>query len=548
VAEQDTPEKLDPRRATAKPEKAPAAHGIAKGEQVGAYTLLDLIGAGGMGEVWLARHELLGRLAAVKLIRPEVSLGASGAEEARKRFERETRATSGLRSPHTIAIYDFGMTEQRTFYYAMELLEGVSLDVLVERFGAVPPERTIHLLRGACESLAEAHERGLIHRDVKPGNIFTCAMGLTHDFVKVLDFGLVKQVAAATATSLTAEGAILGSPAFLPPEAATGNLTERADVYALGCVAYWLLTANYVFKGATALEMMIGHVHVQPVPPSERTHEAIPDDLEKLVLDCLEKDASQRPSMREVGDRLASCAALHPWSSSDADAWWKAHREELAKLNGVIAEARRENWRLGQAGLPVGGAWSDGERAEQVKKGIERLQAHFERSHFDVAELDRRIERLKRADSAGALRSILADLPALDIAPPANPGTRALIKAPSAAIVPGDQPLVTVMSSLTRRLDLEPGTLTKAVCVMGTSLLDFRGRVGGPGIVEVRCIAVMGSIDIIVPPDIQVEIVSGGFLGAFEHAGPVLPASPDKPTLRVTGVAVMGSVLVRSQD
>ncbi len=170
------------------------------------------------------------------------------------------------------------------------------------------------------------------------------------------------------------------------------------------------------------------------------------------------------------------------------------------------------------------------------------------KSHFDVAELDRRIERLKRADSAGALRSILADLPALDIAPPANPGTRALIKAPSAAIVPGDQPLVTVMSSLTRRLDLEPGTLTKAVCVMGTSLLDFRGRVGGPGIVEVRCIAVMGSIDIIVPPDIQVEIVSGGFLGAFEHAGPVLPASPDKPTLRVTGVAVMGSVLVRSQD
>ena len=230
-------------------------------------------------------------------------------KKRRKRFEREARATSGLRSPHTIAIYDFGFTDRRTFYYAMELLEGFSLDVLVEKFGELPPPRAIHLLRGACESLTEAHERGLIHRDIKPANIFTCAMGMARDFVKVLDFGLVKQVMTDGSTSLTAEGAIPGSPAFLPPEAAKGDMTAKADVYALGCVAYWLLTANYVFNGVTALEMMVGHVHMQPKPLSERTHQKIPEDLEKLVLDCLKKEPTERPTMKEVGDRLAACAA-----------------------------------------------------------------------------------------------------------------------------------------------------------------------------------------------------------------------------------------------
>ena len=147
-----------------------------------------------MGEVWLARHALLGRLAAIKLIPPDTHASPEDVARAKRRFEREARATSALRSPHTIAIYDFGFTEQRTFYYAMELLEGVSVEVLVTRFGVVPAARAIHLLMGVCESLLEAHEPGLIHRDIKPGNVFTCAMGLYYDFVKVLDFGLVKQL------------------------------------------------------------------------------------------------------------------------------------------------------------------------------------------------------------------------------------------------------------------------------------------------------------------------------------------------------------------
>jgi serine/threonine protein kinase len=513
----------------------PGPYAGARGQKVGAYTLIELIGGGGMGEVWLARHELLGRLAAVKLIRPEGALAYSGAEEARKRFEREARATSALRSPHTIAIYDFGFTDRRTFYYAMELLEGFSLDVLVEKFGEVPPPRAIHLLRGACESLTEAHERGLIHRDIKPANIFTCAMGLTHDFVKVLDFGLVKQVVTDGATSLTAEGAIPGSPAFLPPEAATGDMTAKADVYALGCVAYWLLTANYVFNGVTALEMMVGHVHVQPTRPSERTHQTIPEDLEKLVLDCLNKKPTERPTMKQVGERLASCAANTPWTASDAEAWWAAHRGHLdSKHRGDEPVAK----------------WTDAERAARVKESIDRLQQHFDKSHIDVAELDRRIALVKQASDAASIAAHLSDLPRLEPVTqgpfPLPTADRTLVKAASNDLVMPYQPVVSVMSSFVRRFDLMPGTLVKAVSVMGSAVLDFRGAVGGPGIVEARCVSVMGSIEIIVPPDIHVEIASSGFWGSVEQVHTDAPASPDRPTLRITGVVVMGSIEVKT--
>ncbi len=510
-------------------------HTGAPGQKVGAYTLLELIGGGGMGEVWLARHELLGRLAAVKLIRPEGALAVSGAEEARKRFEREARATSALRSSHTIAIYDFGLTDRRTFYYAMELLEGFSLDVLVEKFGEVGPPRAIHLLRGACESLTEAHERGLVHRDIKPANIFTCAMGMARDFVKVLDFGLVKQILTDGLSTLTAEGSIPGSPAFLPPEAAKGQMTAKADVYALGCVAYWLLTANYVFTGVTALEMMVGHVHMQPKPPSERTHQTIPEDLEMLVLGCLKKDATERPTMKEVGEKLASLALKYPWSTADAEAWWTAHQKELDSRHRVEA--------------PVPG-WSDDERVAQVKDKVDRLQQHFDKSHIDVGELDRRIALVKQARDAASMSALLSDLPKLEPATeaplPIPAAGQGMVKAASTELVMAGQPVVSVMSMFVRRFDLMPGTLIKAVSVMGATVLDFRGAVGGPGIVEVRCISVMGSIEVIVPPDIHVEIVSTGFWGSVEQIHTDAPPSPDKPTLRITGVVVMGSIEVKT--
>jgi serine/threonine protein kinase len=500
---------------------------------VGAYSLIELIGGGGMGEVWLARHELLGRLAAVKLIRPEGWLAVSGGDEARKRFEREARATSALRSPHTIAIYDFGSTDRRTFYYAMELLEGFSLDVLVEKFGEVSPARAIHLLRGACESLTEAHERGLIHRDIKPANIFTCSMGMTRDFTKVLDFGLVKQIISDGTTSLTAEGSIPGSPAFLPPEAAKGDMTAKADVYALGCVAYWLVTANFVFNGKTALEMMVGHVHTEPTPPSERTHQEIPQDFERLVLDCLKKEPAERPTMKEVSDRLASCAAAAPWSTAEAEAWWTAHHGDMEVRHHADAKAP---------------AWSDAERAEQVKNGVDQLQRHFEKSHIDIGELDRRLALVKQAKNGAELLAVLSGLPRLDEPVPAEvlpKSSPVVVTAPSSDMVLIDQPVVSVMSSFVRRFDLKPGTMVKAVAVMGSTVLDFRGAVGGPGVVEARCVAVMGSIEVIVPPEIHVEIISTGFWGSVHQVHADSPPSPDKPTLRITAVAVMGSIEVK---
>ncbi|HKQ71119.1 MAG TPA: protein kinase [Polyangiaceae bacterium] len=501
-----------------------------KGMSVGAYRLVDLVGAGGMGEVWLARHELLGRLAAVKLIRPDAALLFPSEGETLKRFEREARATSALRSPHTIAIYDFGTVGERGFYYAMELLLGLSLDVLVERFGEVSPARAIHLLRGACESLSEAHQRGLIHRDIKPANIFTCSMGLARDFVKVLDFGLVKHVVSDGSTSLTIEGAIPGSPAFLPPEAAKGDLTPHADVYALGCVAYWLLTANFVFRGATALEMMVGHVHVVPAPPSERTHQAIPAALERLVLDCLKKVPAERPDMKELGERLSACAAESPWTAADAEVWWSAHGEEFTTLSH-------------EADAEV--AWREGDRVRDVRAGVERLQQHFEKSHLDVGELERRIERVKAAERPFAIDAVFADLPAVASVAPA-PAPDPLARVAPAPLARSHEPVINVMGAVERTFDLIPGSVVKAACVMGTLRLDFRGELGGPGVVVLRCVSVMGNIDIVVPRGVRVEIVSGGFMGSFEQRGRPSHNDPEKPVLRVIGVAVLGNVSIQA--
>ena len=235
----------------------------------GSYELLEPLGQGGMGEVWRARHVQLERPAAVKRIRAE--LLASGGEDATtvlRRFRREVQATSALRSPHTVAVYDYGAADDGAFYYAMELLEGLDLRTLVERHGPLPPERAVHFLLQACDSLAEAHAAGLTHRDVKPANLFVCKLGLVHDFVKVLDFGLVKPAPGSglAETQLTVGAAAMGSPAFMPPEVAEGAATvdARSDVYSLGCVAYWLLTGRLVFEADTAMRMLVDHVGREP--------------------------------------------------------------------------------------------------------------------------------------------------------------------------------------------------------------------------------------------------------------------------------------------
>ncbi len=304
-------------------------------QRLGSYQLVELLGQGGMGEVWRAKHQLLARDAAVKLVKGDV-LGVGEAEAAlvMRRFEREARATAALSSPHTIKVFDFGLTDDGAFYYVMELLAGRDLESLVREFGPVPADRAVFLLRQVSHSLADAHARGLVHRDIKPANIYVCRMGLEYDFVKVLDFGLVKvrHRSGATQTLATIEHGTTGTPAYMAPEIILGenDVDRRADVYALGCVAYFLLTGQLVFEADTPMKMMLQHVQAIPLPPSQRTELPIPRALDDLVLSCLEKDPGKRPQDAGALFRLATeCLTCSAWNHDTARTWWEAHLPEL---------------------------------------------------------------------------------------------------------------------------------------------------------------------------------------------------------------------------
>jgi serine/threonine-protein kinase len=292
-----------------------------------------------MGEVWRAEHRLLARSAAVKLVRPEV-LGAATEADTRlilRRFEREARATAALSSPHTIQIYDFGMTNDGNFYYVMELLSGRDLESLVREFGPLPADRAMFLLRQICHSLADAHARGLVHRDIKPANIYTCRMGLEYDFIKVLDFGLVKiksRELGQRTTVMTIEQRTTGTPAYMAPEIILGDVEvdRRADVYALGCVMYYLLTGQLVFEADTPMKMLMQHLQATPVPPSERTELAIPKEVDELVLACLQKDPDLRPQHAQDLFRIAcSCGSCDGWTREASRRWWEQHLADLTK-------------------------------------------------------------------------------------------------------------------------------------------------------------------------------------------------------------------------
>jgi serine/threonine protein kinase len=297
-----------------------------------------------MGEVWRARHRLLARPAAIKLMRAEVVGGSSPERqtELHARFEREAQTTASLRSPHTIELYDFGVAGDGAFYYVMELLDGFTLDSLVERFGPVSPERAVHLLMQVCHSLGEAHASGLVHRDIKPANIFVCRNGREVDFVKVLDFGLVKARYdnPALDISLTGVQAAGGTPAFMAPEQVLGgrSLDGRADIYALGCVAYWLLTGELVFTGRTAMETMMQHAHDAPVSASERTEIAIPEVLDRIILDCLAKAPEDRPATADVlAARLAAITTRSQWTPEHAREWWNVHHPVASQVEPLVA-------------------------------------------------------------------------------------------------------------------------------------------------------------------------------------------------------------------
>jgi serine/threonine protein kinase len=309
---------------------------LRQAQEMGSYQLVELLGRGGMGEVWRARHRLLARDAAIKLVRPEL-LGASGDAETRamlRRFEREAQATAALSSPHTIRIFDFGVTEDRTFYYVMELLAGRDLETLVREFGPVPADRTLFLLEQVCHSLADAHARGLIHRDITPANIYVCRMGLEYDFIKVLDFGLVtfNDRSSMRTTLMTGTTTTTGTPAFMAPEIILneGGVDRRADVYAIGCVAYYLLTGQLVFEADTPMRMLLQHVQATPIPPSQRSELRIPRAVDELVLACLEKDPAKRPQdAAQLLRMVRACRTAPTWDADAARHWWETHLLEL---------------------------------------------------------------------------------------------------------------------------------------------------------------------------------------------------------------------------
>ena len=304
----------------------------------GSYELLELLSRGGMGEIWRARHRFLRRPAAVKVIRPDflINQTARGAEVIRKRFEKEAQAIASLRSPHTVAIHDFGATEDGGFYYAMELLEGFDLDQLVKRFGPLPHARAVRVLRQACDSLKEAHLHSMVHRDIKPSNIFLCRLGANYDFCKLLDFGLVKHCLPDQSTLLTATGATTGTPAFMAPElAATNSAGPEADIYGLGCVAFWLLTGRLVFEAATPAATILAHMQKEPATPSAVSEMPIPAQLDRIILACLAKNPGDRPlGVAELDRMLAACPCDPAWTDADAESWWRTNApEKTAQLD-----------------------------------------------------------------------------------------------------------------------------------------------------------------------------------------------------------------------
>jgi serine/threonine-protein kinase len=300
--------------------------------RLGPYTLIRKLGTGGMGEVYLAEHRLLKRPCAVKLIRSD-----RAAEPLDLlRFEREVQATAGLTHPNAVQVFDYGHTPDSTFYYAMEYLPGLNLQDLVKRHGPLPPARAVHLLRQVCGTLREAHTAGLIHRDIKPGNIIVCERGGIPDVAKLLDFGLVRLMGGGGA-ELTQDGVITGTPAYMAPEQASGaSVDARADIYAIGGVAYFLLTGRPPFSGPSAMKIVAAHLYERPVPPSRHCSN-VPADLEAVVLRCLGKAPADRfPDVASLEAALGACKCAGQWSPAEAAAWW--HSQTGAGMPAPVDE------------------------------------------------------------------------------------------------------------------------------------------------------------------------------------------------------------------
>jgi serine/threonine-protein kinase len=309
---------------------------VYEAKQLGQYRLIKPLGTGGMGEVYLAEHRMLKRPCAIKLIHPD----QAGDPQVLARFEREVRMTARLSHWNTVEIFDYGRTDDGTFYYVMEYLPGLSLEALLERHGPLPAERVVHLLRQTCQGLREAHAIGLIHRDIKPANVFAAQRGGLYDVAKLLDFGLVKPLVETASARLTQEGAISGTPLFMSPEQARGrgDLDARSDIYSLGAVAYALVTGRPPFDSTNPMEVMMAHVRDEVVRPSE--HQAdVPADLEGVILRCLAKKPDDRfQDVDSLEQALAECAAANQWTQAHAARWWYENEQStVPSRDGTMA-------------------------------------------------------------------------------------------------------------------------------------------------------------------------------------------------------------------
>jgi eukaryotic-like serine/threonine-protein kinase len=299
-----------------------ARHSAMELRRLGQYILHERIGSGGMGAVYRAHHAMLRRPTAIKLIDPDKTTDATIS-----RFEREVQLTSQLNHPNTIAIYDYGRTPDGVFYYAMELLDGLTLQALIERYGPQPEQRVVNILKQVCGSLIEAHGAGLIHRDIKPANIMINRRGGMFDFVKLLDFGLVKAVDGQRQSTLTAAPGLTGTPLYMSPEAIERAWTvdARSDLYALGAVGYFLLTGTPVFQGENIIEICMRHVDTAATAPSVRLGRPISPDLDALILRCLAKSPADRPqSAKELEHLLERANVTGTWTEEDGEVWWRS--------------------------------------------------------------------------------------------------------------------------------------------------------------------------------------------------------------------------------
>jgi serine/threonine-protein kinase len=311
---------------------------VREARRLGQYIIEQKIGEGGMGEVYRARHGMMRRPTALKLLRTD-----HGRETDRVRFEREVQLTARLTHPNTITIFDYGRTDDGVFYYAMELLEGANLQRIVEVSGPQPEGRVIRILTLACGALAEAHALGLIHRDIKPANIMLCAQGGERDVVKVLDFGLVKELAVEGDASVTLASTLVGTPQYMAPESMLSpeSTDPRADLYALGAVAYFLLAGGEVFRGKTVVEVLGQHLHQEPAPMAERGV-SVSAELEAIVRACLQKKPENRPQTAiELRSMLRACRGIEPWDEEKARKWWLEHQRALDGDAGARIERPR---------------------------------------------------------------------------------------------------------------------------------------------------------------------------------------------------------------